>query len=77
MSIFVGRVVKKISNLSGGWYLILTTEGRFRADSRLFSGDVPNDSIVSFAAESRPRRSKRLPKANQILSAPGPESKHQ
>jgi hypothetical protein len=79
-SILIGRIIKKIPNSNGGFYVVLA-EGensrRFRADCCLFPADVPADSIISFLAETAPRRSKQMPKIIRILSAPLAESETQ
>lgn len=79
-SVLIGRIIKRVENRFGGFYVVLAegpTSRRFRADARLFSAEVPADSIVSFLAESVPRRAKQMPRITRILSAPQPESETQ
>jgi hypothetical protein len=76
-SVLIGRIIKRVENRFGGFYVVLaegTASRRFRADACLFPGKIPSDSIVTFLAESVPRRAKQMPRVTRILSAPEPET---
>ena len=60
----VGEVKKFIPNDRGGFYIILSDEGRFRADAKQFSELPSIGSIVTFLPGRReanaPRRIKQI-----------------
>ena len=48
-----GQIKKFVSNDRGGWYLIWSGDGRFRADADEFSTPPEIGSLVSFLPDAR------------------------
>jgi len=71
-----GQVKKLIANDRGGWFLIWTADGRFRANADQFPKLPEIGSLVSFLPDARDQRlpKARLRRVAQIVFQPEVES---
>jgi hypothetical protein len=71
--LIVGQVVEFVPNSDGGFYILLARELNKRYFCRADKfpvGGVPVRSIISFQAESEPRKKGQLPRITQIIDVP-------
>jgi len=70
-----GQVKKLIVNDRGGWFLIWTTDGRFRANADQFPKLPEIGSLVSFLPDVRDKGipKSRLRRVSEIIFAPKEE----
>jgi hypothetical protein len=74
-SVLHGQIKKHVANDNGGWFLVWSGNGRFRADACKFATLPEVGSLVSFLPDFRDSElpKSRLRRIHQIVFAPETE----